>query len=274
MKITAKVALQPSKTITELVNKGFALKEQAWPVYGRAEGGLDRSLHVSSSEVGDCARKIKFGKTSPNAGKWTGSWGFAERGHAIEAWIVETLRRLGPDAVVELEYIGDEQRSFVAGQQSGTPDGKMRLNGKNYGLEFKSIDPRLKKSSLPKDNHVPQCIQNVDLMEQNLSEDIEGIFLVYFDASDVSNITEFYIDCTQDTVGDMMDQLRDRANAIMDAAGPEDVEPEGLYTGACKTCAFGSECSAAVVKSKSERKENEQRSNAAAAVFGQPQARA
>lgn len=243
----------------------FAVKQKPnqWPTYdGKL---LDRTQYVTSSEIGRCAREIWFSKNLPLVeGKFR--WGFAERGHGHEAWIVGKLNTV--DSGYNWSYLGDEQVSFHHGYQSGTPDGMFSDAKGSYLVEFKSIDPRSKVSALPKPEHIKQCVQNMDLLETCLDIDVDGGLLVYSNASDFSLTYEYWIDANSPEVGEMMVALERRAEAIMTAQRAEDVEPEGLFTGGCKTCAFGAQCSAAVVAAKTEKNRYDQIASKSTGIFG------
>ena len=236
------------KLLGPMLEEAVANKVMAWPTYDGQN--LDRANFVSSSEVGKCARQIWFSKHLPPVeGKF--KWGFAERGHGHEAWVVEMLRSL--DNEFEYLHVGDEQVSFHAGYQSGTPDGVFVNQGRWWLFEHKSFDPRSKVSNFPKPEHIKQTVQNMDLVEECLGVTFDGALLVYSNASDFSTTYEFWIDRTSPEVGEMMIALENRAEAIMNAESADDVEPEGLHNGGCKVCAYGSQCSAAVTASKNER---------------------
>jgi hypothetical protein len=249
--------------LAPLLDHAVSSKEQRWPTYDGQM--LDRRDYVSSSEVGKCARQIWFGKNLPPIeGKFR--WGFAQRGHGHEAWVVEQLRAL--DSEFDFLHIGDEQVSFYDGNQSGTPDGVFGVDNEWWLFEHKSIDPRSKVALLPKPEHIKQVVQNMDIVEACLDIDFAGGLLVYSNASDYSLTYEFWIDRHSPQVGEMMTTLEERAAMIINATRAEDVEPEGLFTGGCKLCAFGSQCSASVAASKQEKNRNADIIRKSSDIFG------
>jgi CRISPR/Cas system-associated exonuclease Cas4 (RecB family) len=216
---------------------------QRWPTFDGLE--LDRSEFLTSSEVANCLRQSYFAKypeAYPAKLSWTN--GFAERGHAIEAWFVgrfQALRKLG----YKLEYMGKDQRSFYHAEMgiSGTPDGLLTTpDGKKIMLEIKSIDPRFNKNNLPKKNHLYQVQQNMFLMQHCLGIKLDGAILFYIDASNVFDINEFPVTYNEGLVNISIE----RADTLWNAKEPEDLEAEGVYNGDCERCAYTQHCSQAV----------------------------
>lgn len=216
---------------------------QRWPTFDGLE--LDRSEFLTSSEVANCLRQSYYAKyptAYPAKLYWTN--GFAERGHAIEAWFVakmQPLKKLG----YKLEYMGKDQRSFYHADLgiSGTPDGLMTTpDGKLIMLEIKSIDPRFNKNNLPKKNHLYQVQQNMFLMRHCLGINLDTAILFYIDASNVFEIHEFPVTYNEE----MVQRSVDRANDLWEAQKPDDLEAEGIYNGDCERCAFTQHCSQAV----------------------------
>lgn len=227
---------------TAIENALIYRPNKQWPVYGQ-EGNLDRSKYVTASEIGYCERKIKFDKIalqgdSYNPEDGTGmliDWGYAERGNNIEDWVVRLLR----SQFNNLHYTGDEQVSFIADVQSGTPDGVFLFDDHGYILEVKSIDPRTNWAKLPKKAHVDQVTQNADLVSHNLNHSPSGGVLLYIDASNYQRVKPFHIEFSQDEA----ESLQVRAERIMEASGPEELSPEGMFNDGCKMCAHTAACS-------------------------------
>jgi hypothetical protein len=213
---------------------------------------------------------VKFSKLYPSEGNYVHGWGFAERGHAIEAWYASKVLEIPG---FEFHFTGDAQRSFYDGYQSGTPDGLMVTDTQQYWvLDYKSIDPRTSTNNLPKKEHMSQVIQNIDLVEACLDIDVSGGLLVYINASDISEMHEFIVDRNSPMVGETMVRLEERARRIIEAETPDELEPEGLYNGQCKNCSFGSLCSASLTNAKQERENAEKIINTSLSVFGQRKA--
>jgi hypothetical protein len=221
--------------IQDILKRGYNAQTTSWPTYDGKQ--LDRSQFVTSSEILNCARRIKFEKAAiaaygplpfPN-------WGYAERGNIIEAWIVEMFKLAG----TELLFGGKDQRSFYVDKQSGTPDGMVRYKSGYWVLELKSIDPRTNTRFLPKENHVAQLQQNMDLVATCLDTSVYGGSLFYIDASNLQKSLQFDIDVDHAYAG----QLQERAERIMEAPSPADLPSEGMHNGDCDRCTFTAECS-------------------------------
>lgn len=257
--------------VLKAIDAGIDKREaQHWPVYGSTKM-LDRTKYVTASETGYCARKVKFDKEAMTASgyepekgtKHTSDidWGFFERGHNIEAWAVELMHLGGTDTPVIMT--GKEQRSFVDGCQSGTPDGVI-LGEEGVGvLEIKSIDPRTNITRLPKPQHIDQVIQNIDLVSYNMEQPPAGGVLVYIDASNYKKRYVFHIDFHEDDA----ERLQDRAEWIMGAQSPADLPAEGLYKDDCKYCAHTAACSAIIRETRKEDG-NDERQAAGQRLFG------
>jgi hypothetical protein len=261
------------------MDAGYAAKpNQQWPLYGG--GALDRTSVVTASEIGICARQVKFAKAHMNANGYdpeegTGvdvkqAWGFFERGHNVESWVVETLRRGWPaDSPMQLMHTGKQQVSFMHDYQSGTPDGVFidtTSSQITVGiLEIKSMDPRTNVRYLPKLNHVDQVMQNLDLVAAEFGALPIGGEIIYIDASDYKRRFPFHIKWDEAHAV----RLETRARWIMEAAGPEDLPAEGLFKDGCKYCAFTTPCTAIVMKEKNEKGTTNGIEVAANQFFGQ-----
>ena len=220
--------------IIERLNAAMAAKDSAWPKYGG--GDLDRTQYLSASENLSCLRKLKFDKLAPRGA--LEKWGYAERGHAVEAWVVDMLESsLEPDE--ELSFYGFLQRSFADDQRrlSGTPDGLLTVNNptrkRRTLLEFKSVDPRtnLEAMDSPKPQHAAQVQQNMHLLRQ-ADMPVSKAIILYVDASNFQRMRQFEVkfDRTQ------IERFALRASSLFAAAAPEDLVPEGLANGGCTYC--------------------------------------
>lgn len=239
---------------------------KSWPTYDGAE--LDRSKFVTASEVTKCARKIKFEKAAPPV-PFT-DWGYAERGHMIEAWAAPLLKHGLGEVGVELTHYGEHQVSYHAEYQSGTPDGLLwPLPKQVFVLDAKSIDPRTNYMKLPKDGHVEQVQQNMDLVDRCTPDDVivVGGILLYIDASNLQKRRQ--INMAPDF--DMQEHLESRATEIMTATDPMDLKPEGMYkSGGCARCAFTERCSDKVKQTKEQDALMKAAAITAEAIFNQP----
>jgi hypothetical protein len=140
--------------IKEALHAFATTNERAW--------SHDRSQTVGASEVGQCARKVYWLKNendpvhgAPRDPGYVETWGARVRGSVYEDqfWYPALKAHFG-DA---LRFAGPNQRTFVSGFLSATPDGLLTSvpGGPAPGgllatapegivIECKSIDPRTK----------------------------------------------------------------------------------------------------------------------------------
>lgn len=228
------------------IEEGVALNKSAWPLHGSTDEFLDRNAVLTASENLRCLRELKFSKTTPRE---SDKWGMAERGHAVEAWVVEQLRR----AMLLPMFAGDEQRSFLHDESglSGTPDGLVMVDGKWILLEFKSVDPRtnLEAMTAPKPQHAAQVQQNMWLLAMH-NYPVEEAMILYVDASDFQRHKQFNVAYDG---GETAQRAEIRAAILFDT-DVMDLPAEGLTNGGCTYCAFKEECSAIQVAKGEKRK--------------------
>lgn len=232
--------------LAKIIEDGVKLNKSAWPLYGDDDCYLDRNAVLTASENLRCLRELKFNKTMPRE---SDKWGMAERGHAVEAWIVEQIDRT--DARITLA--GKQQRSFLNDESglSGTPDGLMLIDGKLVLVEFKSIDPRtnLEGMSAPKPQHAAQVQQNMWLLNMH-DFAVEEAMILYVDASDFQRTKQFNVAYDG---GEVARRAEIRAAILFDT-NVMDLPAEGLTNGGCTYCAFKEECSAIQVAKGEARK--------------------
>lgn len=230
----------------KIIEDGVKLNKSAWPLYGDDDCYLDRNVVLTASENLRCLRELKFNKTMPRE---SDKWGMAERGHAVEAWLVEQLRR----AHLPLLLAGTDQRSFLHDESglSGTPDGLAWIDGKAVLVEFKSVDPRtnLEGMTAPKPQHAAQVQQNMWLLNMH-DTSVEEAMILYVDASDFQRHKQFNVAYDG---GDMARRAEIRAAILFDTEVME-LPAEGLTNGGCTYCAFKEECSAIQVAKGEARK--------------------
>lgn len=228
------------------IEEGVALNKSAWPLFGEDEVYLDRNAVLTASENLRCLRELKFSKTTPRE---SDKWGMAERGHAVEAWVVEQLRR----AMLLPMFAGDQQRSFLHDESglSGTPDGLVLVDGKWILLEFKSVDPRtnLEAMTAPKPQHAAQVQQNMWLLAMH-NYSVEEAMILYVDASDFQRHKQFNVAYDG---GETAQRAEIRAAILFDT-DVMDLPAEGLTNNGCTYCAFKEECSAIQVAKGEKRK--------------------
>lgn len=233
--------------LRDAVYRGFANQPQKeWT--GIDGQPFDRRTAVSASEIGQCSRRIKYGKVQAAPPRTSlGELGSAERGNDVENWIIRQLvsyYRTQSDWL--LRYPGAEQRTFFDGAQSGTPDGLLSHipSSTHFVLDVKSIDPRTNTSRLPKKAHVWQVTQNAYLIRETVGLNVVGTILLYVDASDYSKLYQHFTEYSDDVA----QMLKRRADTIMRASSPEKLPAEGIFatdwTADCTYCQFKALCSA------------------------------
>ncbi len=241
----------PELKIADAIKSGYInTSNQLWPTFDGKF--LDRSKYVTASQVGNCERWIWFDKNTKLLPEVIPEgWGYFARGHNVEAWLVDMLRASEKVGDFRFQFIGEDQRSFYNKYQSGTPDG-LAIGPDNYnlGLEFKSIDPRTNVRNLPKEKHVNQVLQNIDLMEQSLDINIQSGIIHYTDASNYANQWEFIVKSDRRK----MKELYKKAKRIKKLRKAESTKAEGLYNGDCSLCPFTELCSDAVSKANKANK--------------------
>jgi hypothetical protein len=233
------------------ISGSVAAQKSDWPLYDDERGRLDRNAVLTASENLRCLRELKFAKSES---RQDGKWGMAQRGHAVEAWVVEQITAsLGLGEAVVLE--GENQRSFLCDEAglSGTPDGLFSKDGILTLLEFKSADPRtnLEGMTAPKPQHLAQVQQNMWLMNLH-GLDVDQAVVLYVDASDFQRMRQF--DVVYDG-GATARRSEIRAGLLFDAANPAELPAEGLTNNGCTYCQFKEECSAIQVAAGERRKE-------------------
>ncbi len=204
----------------------------------------ERKLYMNASEALFCIRRQWYEKFSGEQAK-DQDWGYARRGKLIEPWNVKTLRAAG----VDLRFAGDDQETIFSDKHrlSATPDGVLVTNQHLVGVEFKSIDPRVRRDKLPKKGHGEQLQMGmalVDLVKEDMGlPDLpwDGGIVLYTDASNVYDQTvkpvPFY--------PGILDKMSKRARRLFNAKRADDLPREGKLDGGyeCKTyCPFAGVC--------------------------------
>jgi len=155
---------------------------KSWPTF--TDTTLTRSSYLTASEASKCLRELSFSKIAEiNAIRRGGELsddeyntllssqgatspdGYFQRGHNVEAWIVDKLEAAADDHEIFM-FMGDEQVSFYDTRTriSGTPDGFLyNTETKEFWLlEFKSVGSQVYS---PRYGHVKQCQVNMGLIK-------------------------------------------------------------------------------------------------------------
>ena len=206
----------------------------------------DRTMTVGASEIGQCERKVWFGKaeqtelgaTFARNDDYVDGWGARERGNLIEEHLLvpAIVARFGKQALL----LGKKQQSFIDGCLSATPDCLItQSRSPQFLIEFKSIDPRVRLEE-PKPEHVYQVQVQMGIMHAQSKWRPVFAILAYVNASFMDEITEFRIDYDPDIYA----RAQVRALKIMTAGSHHELQPEGWIAGGkeCEYCPFTDAC--------------------------------
>lgn len=213
----------------------------------------DRSQTVGASEVGQCARKVFWLKNEgdatygvPRDAGYEDTWGARVRGSVYEDqfWYPALKATYGG----RLKFAGPEQKTFVSGFLSATPDGLLtgmtpgevaQGSGLDVMAECKTADPRTNLSEAKAENVYQTHVQMGIVREMTDYRPTHSV-LSYTDASFWDVVTEFIISFDQK----IYDTAKTRAAQIMTATSAADLKPEGWIAGGreCDLCPFTQAC--------------------------------
>lgn len=215
--------------------------------------GHDRGTTVGASEIGGCARRVFYDKNGvEHDPDFTQDWGAAERGKAIEDWVVSRLEGglIASGSPWRAMFVGTQQKTLVRGSQSATPDGVLVDTGSDdrgtdVYLEIKSVDPRVYEVMRgEKDQHRLQTQQGMDLVRSLTIHKPQRALLLYINASFVSQRRVYSIPFAESVAA----ALHKRADELMfgsyTLASPP--RPEGKMEGGkeCEYCPYYRTCTA------------------------------
>lgn len=213
----------------------------------------DRSQTVGASEVGQCARKVFWLKNEddatygvPRDAGYEDTWGARVRGTVMENefWYPAMKASYGS----RLKFAGPDQKTFVSGFLSATPDGLLTGmapgevapgSGLDVMAECKTCDPRTNLSEAKAENIYQTHVQMGIIRELTDYRPTHSI-LSYTDASFWNECAEFVIPFDQK----IYDAAKARAAQIMTATSAADLKPEGWIAGGreCDRCPFAGAC--------------------------------
>ncbi len=259
---------------SRMLRESVLLKTDSWPTFDGKQ--LNRNDFVTASEASGCARKLAYSKTTKSVPpkdvtddeyelliqnmNATSSYGYFERGHAIEAWVVERLRAALIDGEMLL-IAGEEQVSFYNDDLkiSGTPDGVFYDPASPEELTLLEVKSTGNIPSKPKDEHILQVQINMGLMNSIASKIQNGFSKLlncpYMPSQTITSARIIYIqsnnymDMAQYTVeydnGKGVKQAYEKSRKVFigdDVHKPQNVDPEGIETGECWFCLFKRPC--------------------------------
>ena len=228
----------------------------------------DRSTTVGASEVGMCARRVRWSKDvgDKTRVKVRTRWGAALRGNLIEehVWVPAIRKKWGERFLLG----GKSQETLIHGDLSATPDGILvgltpeeykRLTGlKGSGdvvVECKTIDPRVNLVEEKSENRFQVQVQ-MGLIRKKTKFKPSAAVITYINASFLDDVKEFVVPFDPS----VFKVVEERAKAIMSTDGVK-LRPEGLIAGGkeCEHCRFAERCgrvrSAAVPTAKKKADE-------------------
>lgn len=226
----------------------------------RKSFGHDRNKTIGASEIGKCARRVKYTKlgTEHDEG-YVDANGFATRGDVMEdAWTAPLVAYWVEKHGGRLLYATQaEQVSFVGKGVpiSATPDGLAVGVSRDilarYGVpdigdsgvlvpELKSISPRFGKHKLPKPEHPVQTLVQLGMIRQATEHRPDWGCVVYVEADDFWNVDVFPVKWDER----VFKSLVRRADHIMKCDDPNKLPPEGKMRGGseCSECPFARRC--------------------------------
>lgn len=218
----------------------------------------ERGSTVGASEIGACARRIFYAKNEGDrdygAARDDGhadGWGARTRGSVYENafWAPAIKAAFGDKAL----YVGADQRTFVDGFLSGTPDGLLidqpidalahlgvpDIGGDSILLDAKSVDPRARLDK-PKPEHVYQVVAGMGLVRALTNHRPAYAVLSYANASFWDDVREFAVPFDEAVYA----EAKRRARDIMLATDPGMLKPEGVIAGGreCERCPYSAAC--------------------------------
>lgn len=218
----------------------------------------DRSQTVGASEVGQCSRKTYWSKNEGDKvhgvardPDYRDGWGARTRGTVFENefWYPAMLAKFGDD----LKFAGPDQKSFINGFLSATPDGL--VTGlkpgalKHLGVkdilsdcimaECKTADPRTNLDE-PKSENAFQVQVQMGIVRELTPYKPSYSLLSYTNASFWDEVTEFPIKFDPA----IYETAKLRACTIMTAKDASELQPEGWIAGGreCEYCPFTVAC--------------------------------
>jgi hypothetical protein len=209
----------------------------------------DRAKTVGASEIGQCLRRIWYGKHGVRRDTDVPApWGYMRRGAVYEDhWFVPALRAYYGK---RLRFAGDQQRTFFddTSPLSATPDGLLRNltdtergewdahDGDSVLIECKSIGS-FKAAELPKPEHEFQTQAQMGLVRLHGRYQPGAAVIVYTSAFDWGRVSEHVIPFSPP----VFERARERARIALASACPP---AEGQASGGreCRYCPWAKTC--------------------------------
>lgn len=229
----------------------------------------DRTLTVGASEAFDCHRLSYFKKREPENldDDAESDWGHTERGNVVEdKFAVPMLRAIfGAENCL---YMGDEQKTFLDGRLSATPDGividqardalvkygvpDLGENANQFAAEIKSFGgPSAAPKKLTTDagvsyqakvTHTGQNIIQMGMFRRQTNFKPTYGVVIYINPVRLSDIRPAVVKYDEA----VYQRAKVRADDVFDLSKTaKDYKAEGKATGRCEWCAYTGACSKA-----------------------------
>ena len=212
----------------------------------------DRSVTVGASEVGMCARRVRWLKDVGDKSrvKVLTRWGATLRGNLIEehVWVPALRKKWGNRFLMG----GEDQDTLVHGYLSATPDGllvnltpeeyrnltKLRGSGAVV-VECKSIDPRVSLTEVKAQNAFQVQVQ-MGIIRKKTKFKPSAAVVSYINASFLDDVTEFVVPFDPE----VFSVAERRAKMVMECRDATLLRPEGIIEGGkeCQHCQFTDRC--------------------------------
>lgn len=202
---------------------------------------VERAEVGNASELSMCIRRQWY--TRKGAEQEEQDWGYARRGQALEAFIIDAWKA----ANLPVTFAGKDQLSlrFADDRLSATPDCILQYDTDWVVPEIKTYDPRSDTSKFPKAAHVRQNQLQMEAVDANL--DYPGHLLgcvVYVNASNIYDVMVFPVDWDPGIV----DWALEREKKARTARSVGNLDREGVRAGECSECPFKAICEPPIVK--------------------------
>lgn len=236
--------------ITNIISGTVASRETE---FFKEDGSThNRAETLGGSEIGQCLRKNYFSKSAhPTDEGYVENWGFFQRGHTVEDWVVDVIKDGLPDNWQYL-YTSHDQVTLIDAPVSATPDGILITEDDQIVVEIKSLDPRSNFNS-PKEHHVEQAQLQIELFHKLTEYRPTRAILLYVNASDYSHIVEHEVERNEA----MLVQAHNRAGQVFNATTPTELMAEGVWTDSCRYCGYTQSCGEAAINALPEAVQSE-----------------
>lgn len=199
----------------------------------------DRNAYGNASEIAGCLRKQWYARNLDDQPEQ--DWGYARRGTHMERYVIDSLRAAnlimeGDDAARQISIQNDDLM-LSCNLDLLVYDTEAE---EWIAVEIKSIDPRVRETSIPKPGHVTQLDIGMGLYNKQAPDGqriLRGI-LLYMDASNYNIMHQFEV--RHDPR--ILEKMARRAKQMLRARSADPLDREGIKSGECRYCPFKQVC--------------------------------